>query len=126
ICSARGNGYTEVEDVWRRAGTPPHVLEILAEADAFAALGDNRREALWHAKAVKGAAPLPLFAQELDGEGLEEPPVTLPEMSSGENVVEDYVSMRLTLRAHPMALLRPLLTPDSGPAGKPQKQEGGR
>ena len=122
ICSARGNGYTEVEDVWRRAGTPPHVLEILAEADAFAALGDNRREALWHAKAVKGAAPLPLFAQELDGEGLEEPPVTLPEMSAGENVVEDYVSMRLTLRAHPMALLRPLLTPDSGPVGKPQKQ----
>ena len=33
------------------------------------------------------------------------------EMSEGEKVVEDYVSMRLTLRSHPMALLRPWLTP---------------
>ncbi len=114
ICASRGNGYTEVEDVWRRAGTPPHVLEVLAEADAFASVGDNRREALWHAKAVKGAEPLPLFARELEGEGLEELPVTLPEMSEGEQVVEDYVSMRLTLRSHPLALLRPLLTPPNG------------
>nr|WP_325248886.1 error-prone DNA polymerase [Amylibacter sp.] len=121
ICSARGNGYTEVEDLWRRAGTPPHVLEVLAEADAFAALGTGRRESLWQAKAVKGAEPLPLFAQELDGEGLQELPVTLPEMTEGENVVEDYVSMRLTLRAHPLALLRPMLTPDRTEAGKPQK-----
>ena len=114
ICASRGNGYTEVEDVWRRVGTPPHVLEVLAEADAFASIGDNRREALWHAKAVKGAEPLPLFASELEGEGLDELPVTLPEMSEGENVVEDYVSMRLTLRSHPLALLRPILTPPSG------------
>ena len=114
ICASRGNGYTEVEDVWRRAGTPPHVLEVLAEADAFASVGDNRREALWHAKAVKGAEPLPLFANELEGEGLDELPVSLPEMSEGEQVVEDYVSMRLTLRSHPLALLRPLLTPPNG------------
>jgi DNA-directed DNA polymerase III PolC len=114
ICASRGNGYAEVEDVWRRAGTPPHILEVLAEADAFASVGDNRREALWHAKAVKGIEPLPLFANELEGEGLDELPVTLPEMTEGENVVEDYVSMRLTLRSHPMALLRPLLTPPSG------------
>ena len=36
-------------------------------------------------------------------------------MTLGEEVVEDYVAMRLTLRAHPMALLRHLLTPDRGP-----------
>ena len=114
ICASRGNGYTEVEDVWRRAGTPPHMLEVLAEADAFASVGDNRREALWHAKAVKGAEPLPLFANELEGEGLDELPVSLPEMSEGEQVVEAYVSMRLTLRSHPLALLRPLLTPPNG------------
>jgi len=114
ICASRGNGYTEVEDVWRRAGTPPHILEVLAEADAFASVGDNRREALWHAKVVKGAEPLPLFANELEGEGLDELPVTLPEMSEGEQVVEDYVSMQLTLRSHPLALLRPFLTPPSG------------
>ena len=114
ICAARGNGYTEVEDMWRRAGTPPHVLETLAEADAFASVNDNRREALWHAKAVKGEEPLPLFNNELEGEGSVELPITLPKMSEGEQVVEDYVSMQLTLRAHPLALLRPLLTPPNG------------
>ena len=42
-----------------------------------------------------------------DGEGLREPDVELPPMHLGEEVVEDYVSMRLSLRAHPMELLRP-------------------
>ncbi len=111
ITAARGNGYQTVEDLWRRAGTPPRLLARLAEADAFAGLGLSRREALWQARAITGAEPLPLFAGDLDGEGIAEPPVTLPPMSLGEEVVEDYVATRLTLRAHPMALLRPMLTP---------------
>ncbi|MEM6467814.1 MAG: error-prone DNA polymerase, partial [Pseudomonadota bacterium] len=111
ICSARGNGYRSPEEVWRRAGTPAYLIAALAEADAFLSLGLNRREALWEAKAIHGTDPLPLFARELEGEGIHEPPVLLPEMTEGEEVVEDYVSMRLTLRRHPVALLRPLLTP---------------
>ncbi len=117
IASARGNGYHTVEDVWRRAGTPPRLLAILAEADAFATLGLSRREALWQAKAIKGTEPLPLFAGDIDGEGIIEPKVTLPDMTLGEEVVEDYVAMRLTLRAHPLALLRHRLTPGWNPAG---------
>jgi hypothetical protein len=35
-------------------------------------------------------------------------------MSLGEEVVEDYHALRLTLRAHPLALLRHLLTPGAG------------
>src|SRR6056297_1927887 len=77
IAAARGNGYPGVEDVWRRAGTPPHLLTVLAEADVFAALGLARREALWAARAIAGAAPLPLFARDLDGEGLAEPAIIL-------------------------------------------------
>ncbi|NNK77912.1 MAG: error-prone DNA polymerase [Litoreibacter sp.] len=111
IVAARGNGYMTLEDVWRRAGTPPHLLAVLAEADAFNDIGLNRREALWEAKAIRSTDPLPLFAQDMDGEGLDEPKVNLPDMSLGEQVVEDYVSMRLTLRAHPVALLRHKLTP---------------
>jgi len=111
ITSARGNGYQTVEDVWRRAGTPPRLLYTLAEADAFASLGLNRREAQWEARALKGDEPLPLFAGQLEGEGIEEALVALPDMSEGEHVVEDYVTMRLTLRSHPVALLRHLLTP---------------
>jgi len=111
IMAARGNGYQTLEDVWRRAGTSPKLLRILAEADAFASLGLKRREALWAAKALVPGGELPLFAGDLDGEGIVEPAVHLPQMTLGEEVVEDYVSMRLTLRAHPMALLRDRLTP---------------
>ena len=67
------------------------------------------------AKAITAKTPLPLFAGDLDGEGISEAPVTLPTMSLGEEVVEDYVALRLTLRAHPMALLRPRLTPAVAP-----------
>jgi len=111
IAAARGNGYLSVEDVWRRAGIEPRLLRILAEADVFQALRLNRRDALWQASAIGAAKPLPLFAQDIDGEGIKEPKAYLPEMTDGEHVVEDYVSMHLTLRAHPMSFLRHKLTP---------------
>jgi len=109
IVAARGNGYPDPESLWLRAGLGPAVLERLAEADAFSGLGLTRRDALWSVRAIRAPAPLPLFADPLDGEGLREPVVHLPPMHLGEEVVEDYVSLRLTLRAHPMELLRPRL-----------------
>ncbi|ETX15353.1 DNA polymerase [Roseivivax halodurans JCM 10272] len=116
LAAARGNGYRSVRDVWRRAGLGPQVLARLAEADAFAALGLSRREALWEARALAKDKPLPLFAGDMDGEGIVEPAALLPEMTEGEEIVEDFVAMRLTLRRHPVALLRHILTPESGPA----------
>nr|WP_170411430.1 PHP domain-containing protein [Ruegeria atlantica] len=112
LTAARGNGYHQVDDVWRRAGLRPSVIERLAEADAFAACDLTRREALWQAKAIATAKPLPLFSQDLEGEALDEPEAYLPQMTLGEQVVEDYVATRLSLKAHPVALLRHLLTPD--------------
>ncbi|MEM9047068.1 MAG: error-prone DNA polymerase, partial [Pseudomonadota bacterium] len=114
IVAARGNGYRGVEDVWRRAGVGPRILTRLAEADVFAGIGLTRREALWAAKALASDTPLPLFSGDIDGEGIFEPAAHLPKMTEGENVVEDYVAMRLTLRTHPMAFLRERLTPSSG------------
>ena len=111
IKAARGNGFHGVQDVWRKAGVPRRQIVSLAEADTFAALGLTRRDALWQAKAITADAPLPLFAQGLEGEGGAEPEAHLPRMTLGEEVVEDYVSMRLSLRAHPVALLRGHLTP---------------
>ena len=102
-----------MEDVWRKAGLAPPVIERLAEADAFAALGMNRRDALWAAKALARTKPLPLFARALEGEGIYEPEANLPRMSRGEEVVEDYVATRFSLKAHPLALLRHRLTPPS-------------
>lgn len=121
IKAARGNGYPDVESLWRRAGVPPVTLELLAEADAFAALGLTRREALWAAKALHAPAPLPLFGP--DGEGGAEPPIALQQMTLGEQVIEDYLSLRLSLRAHPMELLRPHL-PESLPHDRLAQAKG--
>ena len=52
----------------------------------------------------------------MDGEGIFEPLAHLPQMSLGEEVVEDYVALRLSLRAHPVALLRHILTPPASKA----------
>ena len=109
IATRRGNGYPDPEALWLRAGMAPEVLERLAEADAFLALGLTRRDALWQVRAIRSPAPLPLFDDPIDGEGIAEPQTELPPMHLGEEVVEDYVATRLTLRAHPMELLRPHL-----------------
>ncbi len=105
IAASRGNGYRDVAALWRRAGTPPRLLRTLADADAFAALGLTRRDALWQARAIDGDAPLPLFAG-LGGDTAEGDPAVLPPMTLGEEIVADYTALRLSLRAHPMALLR--------------------
>lgn len=109
ITAARGNGYPDPESLWLRAGLRPDVLTRLAEADAFSGMGLTRRDALWQVKAIQSPSPLPLFNDPIDGETPHEPKVDLPPMQLGEEVVEDYVATRLTLRAHPMELLRPSL-----------------
>jgi error-prone DNA polymerase len=81
-------------------------LERLAEADAFRSIGIDRRQALWQAKGLAKAKPLPLFAAAgVSSEG-RDLPVTLPEMALGEHVVADYQTLKLSLKAHPMSLLR--------------------
>ncbi len=109
IMACRGNGYRDPETVWLRAGVGPSTLQRLAEADCFADMGLTRRAALWGVKAIRDKKPLPLFNDPIDGEGVQEPLVNLPEMHLGEEVVEDYLAARLSLRAHPMELLRPTL-----------------
>jgi error-prone DNA polymerase len=107
IVAARGEApYRSIEEVWRRAGVPPAALEKLADADAFASLGLSRREALWQVRGL-GEAPLPLFAAA-EGQA-REPAVALSPMTDGREVVEDYVAVSLSLRAHPLAFLRPEL-----------------
>ncbi|MBI1778749.1 MAG: error-prone DNA polymerase [Proteobacteria bacterium] len=102
----RGTGYGSPRALWLRAGLSPAALESLARADAFRSQGLGRREALWAVKDL-GAEPLPLFAEaETAGPVQNEPLVRLPSMPIGEEVVEDYASLRLSLKRHPVALLR--------------------
>ncbi len=135
LMAARGAGYADVTDLWRRGKQPKPALERLADADAFGSLGLKRRQGLW---AVRGFtdSPLPLFAaaERAEARGIKsakaraqmspvitpsetsaadlrrEPAVTLPEMAMGEEVISDYSSLRLSLKCHPLDLLRPRLT----------------
>jgi error-prone DNA polymerase len=113
-----GNGapFASVEEVARRAGVGRRALAALAAADAFAGMEKPRRAALWEASGIERIDDLPLFnvgsAAAALGEGvplLLEPAVDLPPQRDGEKVVEDYMATGLTLRAHPLALLRPAL-----------------
>ena len=121
IAAARGNGYPDVESLWRRAGLRTKALERLADADAFATIGLSRREAIWQARALQAPKPLPLFGT--DGEGITESETVLPTMTLGQEVIEDYLSLRLSLRAHPLELLRPRL-PDCLPHERLHKAAG--
>jgi error-prone DNA polymerase len=114
IAVARGPvAYASIEDMWRRAGVPRAAVERLAEADAFSCLAEDRRQGLWKVKGL-GEAPLPLFAaadareQGFSPEGLE-PPVSLIPLTAGREVVEDYRSLQLSLRGHPVSFVRPQL-----------------
>lgn len=107
-------GYASVEDVWRRAGVNSAALVALAEADGFATLGLERREALWAIRALghngrETAAALPLFAAAEARDAVPEPEIVLPDEKPGEVVANDYASIRMSLNHHPLELLRPQL-----------------
>jgi error-prone DNA polymerase len=109
ILAARAEApFTSIEDAWSRSGVPVAALEKLADADVFAALGLDRRQALWRVRGL-GEAPLPLFAAADAREGGDEPAVALAPMTEGREVVEDYRAVQLSLRAHPLSFLRPEL-----------------
>jgi error-prone DNA polymerase len=104
IAAARAEApFASIADLARRARLDRSALEALAQADAFRGLGRDRRSALWDAAALSGPAP-PLAAAE----GHEAAP-RLPRATAGEQTVLDYAGTGLTLRAHPLALLRPRL-----------------
>lgn len=110
--SARGDGWVaglfdSIRDCWLRTKIPRATLERLADADAFGSLGLSRRDALWAAKGldpVGGGDQPPLFAHHADLQHEEE--ASLPRMPLGEEVAYDYKTLRLSLKAHPVAFLR--------------------
>jgi len=105
----RGSGYTSVRDLWLRSGLAKSDIERLADADAFGSIGLSRREALWAVRALdagSAAEKLPLFDLADRTDLQVEPPVLLPEMLPGEQVIEDYRYLSLSLKAHPVSFLR--------------------
>ena len=101
IVQARHQGpFESAEDLSRRANLEQYEMKLLAGADALTSLSGHRRQQVWDAAALH-APPVLLRDAPVDEEILE-----LPEAPEGEEIVFDYASLGLTLRRHPMALLR--------------------
>ena len=132
LTAARGDGYRSPVDLWQRTGISSTVLNRLASADAFTSLELDRRQAAWAVRALSETGPLPLFESaegDPDGNGRAangrsahdddrvrpesiapamniRPEPALPVMSVGEHVAADYRTTGLSLKQHPVALLR--------------------
>jgi error-prone DNA polymerase len=88
------------QDLARRANLDQLQMKHLAAADALAGLSGHRRQQVWDAAALQAPPAL------LKGAPIEETPLALPEAPEGEAIVWDYAATGLTLRRHPLALLR--------------------
>ncbi|WP_292023979.1 MULTISPECIES: error-prone DNA polymerase [unclassified Brevundimonas] len=108
LVAARAFRPPDIETLARRAALPSAAMRKLADADAFRSMGLDRRQALWAVRRLPDDAPLPLFAAADARELGVEPDARLPAMPLGEHVAADYQTLRLSLKAHPMAILRPL------------------
>jgi error-prone DNA polymerase len=112
IMAARaGFPFRSLEDFASRTGLGMPALKLLAEADAFRSIGLDRRQALWAVARYRETGTPAALSQELPmfaGASAipAEPHVPLPGMPLGEHVLTDYATVRMSLKAHPMALLR--------------------
>jgi error-prone DNA polymerase len=93
--------FDSIADLAERAKLDRRDLEALAAADALAGLAGHRHRAVWQVSGVERALPLLPAATVLE-EGI--PLLRAPR--EGQNIVADYGSTGLTLRRHPLCLLR--------------------
>ncbi|MDQ0966783.1 error-prone DNA polymerase [Flavobacterium sp. W4I14] len=100
---ARGAGFRSITAL-RDAGVSLASLEKLADADAFRSMGLDRRKALWEVSALHDM-PVEMFKGQ-PSESVLETQVELPLMSKGEHVVQDYATVGLSLKAHPVSFVR--------------------
>src|SRR5258705_5366920 len=102
LVSSRKTSFTSINSL-RDIGLSQATLEKLADADAFRSIGLDRREALWEASTKD--RPIALFAGQ-QSEDAKHESVSLPIMSESEHVVQDYASISLSLKAHPISFVR--------------------
>ncbi|MEO0421616.1 MAG: error-prone DNA polymerase [Pseudomonadota bacterium] len=99
VKARRQQAFRDVQDLARRAALDQKALQALAAAGALSGLSGNRHLARWAVAGVTEPTPLDVPAA---GEGA--PMLRVPRV--GEDVVADYASMGLSLRSHPVALIR--------------------
>lgn len=95
--------FANAQDLALRAQLGTLEINALAAADALLALAGHRRQQVWEAAAIQPAPRL------LKAVPTHEAALVLPDTPEGENILFDYRATGLTLRRHPLALLRPRL-----------------
>ncbi|WGO97531.1 error-prone DNA polymerase [Saccharophagus degradans] len=101
IVLAKGDKpFTTLKELSLRAQLSSADLQLLASADALHKLTGNRHNSRWQAAALMPHSPL------LDGAELDEDVLNTPAPSIEKNIQTDFNSTGLSLRVHPMALLR--------------------
>jgi error-prone DNA polymerase len=94
--------FDNVEDLTRRARLDAHDLRVLAESDALQGLSGHRHQAAWAVAGVDTRAPEMLRETRVHEDGAAE----LAPPSEAEDMLADYRALGLTLKRHPLALLR--------------------
>lgn len=92
--------FTSVDELAHRAQLPKRSIALLAQAAALDALAGHRRQAHWRAIGIER------LPGALAGTSATENTLALPQPNEGEEIVADYRSLGLTLKCHPIALLR--------------------
>ncbi len=102
LIAARAAGpFSGVEDLARRAGLDTPALQLLAQGDALLPLVGHQHQAAWAVRGIDTRATAMLAATRTD-----EAPAELLPPAQGEAIVADYRATGLSLKAHPLALLR--------------------
>jgi len=95
--------FDNLDDLRRRAELSSEDLHALARANALVSLSGHRRQAAWQ---VAGMQAMPGLLKDAP---IEDDAIILPPPSEGQEILSDYANVRLSLRRHPVALLRPQL-----------------
>jgi error-prone DNA polymerase len=100
VAARRVAPFASIADLAHRAQLDHHDLDHLADADALAALAGHRHDAVWDVAGVEQLPPI------LAGSTFDEEEAVLPAPTEGQDIVADYRTLGLTLRRHPLTLLR--------------------
>jgi error-prone DNA polymerase len=125
VNTRKNKPFISIDNFARRTALPSHSLRRLAEADAFGSMNLSRRQALWEIMKCHNT-PMPLF-DWLDEDSQIEPAVNLPTMPVTQEVNTDYRTVSLSLKRHPVALIREQLnkmriTPTAELSNMPNKR----
>lgn len=104
VAARAAQPFDGVEDLARRALLDARDLRLLAEADALSGLTGHRHQAAW---VVAGVDTRPTTM--LQATRTHEAPVQLAAPQEHEETLLDYRATGLSLKLHPLALLRPQL-----------------